>query len=122
MKPIPPTLRPKKRYIAFKVFSSGDINKKDVIDAILDEALRLFGEIRTGDFGLWILEFNEEQRTGFLVCNHRCKEEVVTSLTLIGSVRRQKVSFHVLGVSGTIKSLKRKFLKDGYDMSQMKGE
>lgn len=122
MKPIPPTLRPKKRYIAFKVFSSGVVTKKDVIDAILSEAVSLFGEIRTADFGLWILEFNKEQRTGFLVCNHRCKEEVVSSLTLIGSIKRQKVSFQVVGVSGTIKSLKRKFLKDGKDMNQMKGE
>ncbi|MFV2040492.1 MAG: hypothetical protein ACC644_00690 [Candidatus Hydrothermarchaeales archaeon] len=38
---------------------------------------------------------------------------------MIGSVGSSDASFQVLGVSGTIKALKRKFLKDGSNMSAL---
>jgi ribonuclease P/MRP protein subunit POP5 len=122
MKPLPPTLRGKKRYIAFKIFINGRISKKEVIDAILDEGLRFFGELKMSDFGLWVVECDMDKGVGFLVCNHRHKGEVIACLSLIDSVSHKKASFQVLGVSGTIKSLKRKFLNDGSNMSEMKGE
>jgi ribonuclease P/MRP protein subunit POP5 len=122
MKPIPPTLKDKKRYVAFKVHSKEAVSKKQVIDSILKEALGFFGENRVSDFGIWIVDFNDERKDGYLVCNHRFKGDMITTLTLINSIANQRASVHVLGVSGTIKSLKRKFLNDGSNMSELKGE
>jgi ribonuclease P/MRP protein subunit POP5 len=117
MKPVPPTLRAKKRYIAFSVHSEGQVSKKDVTTAILRETVRFYGELMVSDFGLWIMEFDEEKGTGFLVCNRRFQGEMIAGLALIDIVEREKASFHVLGASGTIKALKRKFLNDGSNMS-----
>jgi ribonuclease P/MRP protein subunit POP5 len=122
MKPLPPTLRGKKRYIAFKLFVSGHVSKRELIDVILDEGLKFFGELKMSEFGLWVLEFDVDKGVGFLVCNHRYKGEVIACLSLIDSVSHNNASIQVLGVSGTIKSLKRKFLNDGSNMSEMKGE
>jgi ribonuclease P/MRP protein subunit POP5 len=118
MKPVPPTLKDKKRYIAFRVYGETAITKREVIDAILDETLGFFGENNTSNFGLWVVEFDEEKKEGFLVCNHKYKGEVITALSLIDSVS-QRISIQVLGVSGTIKALKRKFLKDKPKHSQL---
>lgn len=119
MKPVPPTLRMKKRYIAFSVHSERRVSKKDVTNAILRETVRFYGELIVSDFSLWIMEFDEDIGTGFLVCNRRFQGEMIASLALIDTVGREKTSFQVLGTSGTIKALKRKFLKDGSNMSGM---
>ena len=118
MKPVPATLREKKRYIAFKALTEGHLAKGQVIGAILDETLRFFGESRASEFALYVMEFNEKSKTGYLICNHRYKGEIIACLALIHSVAQQRVCFQVLGVSGTIESLKRKFLKGNTDMSQ----
>ncbi len=117
MKPVPPTLRAKKRYIAFKVHSEEQVSKKDVTNAILRETVSFYGELSASDFGLWIMDFDEERGAGFLVCNRQFQGEMIACLTLIDIVGREKASFQVLGASGTIKALKRKFLKDGSNMS-----
>lgn len=122
MKPVPPTLKGKKRYIAFEVLSSGRVSKKQVIEVIMGEALKFFGELKGSEFSPWVVEFDEEKSRGFLVCDHRFKGEMITALTLITSVEAESASIVVLGVSGTVKSLKRKFLKDDTKVSQYKGE
>ncbi len=119
MKPIPPTLRGKKRYIAFKVHSERRVSKKDVTNAILRETVRFYGELLAIDFRLWVIEFDEDMGTGFLVCNRKFLGEMIASLSLIDIVGREKVSFQVLGTSGTIQALKRKFLNDGSNMSDL---
>ncbi|GBE56647.1 MAG TPA: ribonuclease P protein component 2 [Euryarchaeota archaeon] len=116
---IAPTLRPNKRYIAFKVNIEGPIKTQEAVKTILREATGFFGENTASRFGLWLTEFDEEKKQGILSCNRKYKGEAVAALTLIGSVGGSDASFQVLGVSGTIKALKRKFLKDGSNMSAL---
>lgn len=112
MKPTPPTMRDKKRYVAFMVFCDSEITKKEVINAIINSAHNFFGELTMSKFNLWVNDFDEDEKRGFLVCNQKYKSEVITSLTLINNVNGIKTHLNILGVSGTIKALKRKFLND----------
>lgn len=112
MKPVPPTLREKKRYIAFKVYTAHDIDKGDIVRATLDEGLSFFGEKGVSRFAIWVLDYDPSTKKGFLICNLTQKDEVLALLTLIDRVGGRKACFQVLGVSGTIHALKRKFLKD----------
>ncbi len=116
MKPIPPTMRKKRRYIAFRVLCKEKLTKRQVVNAVIEESIGFFGENLTSDFGLWIAEFDEKKQQGFLICNRNYKSEVVVALSLIKGVGEVRVSFQVFGVSGTIKALKRKFLKEDTDM------
>jgi ribonuclease P/MRP protein subunit POP5 len=122
MKSIPKTLKPKKRYIAFKVHSDIEISKKNLIEEITKTTLGFFGERLFSDLGLWIQDYDTKRKKGFLICNLTFKSEIITSLTLVNSIGGEAASIQVLGVSGTIKALKRKFLNDRSDMSQEKGE
>jgi len=116
---IAPTLRPNKRYIAFIVHTDGPLKTREAVDTILGEATAFFGENLSSRFGLWLTEFDEEKKQGILSCNREHKGETIAALTLIGAVGTTPASFQVLGISGTIKALKRKFLKDGSNMSAL---
>jgi ribonuclease P/MRP protein subunit POP5 len=110
MKKLKPSLREKKRYIAFRVESGETYGKDAVVREILSQTLGFFGECTASDFNLWIVDFNKDTQEGFLVCNHKSVGKIKACLGLIGYIGDEKVHLKTLGVSGTIKSLRRKFL------------
>jgi len=89
LKPLPPTLREKKRYLLLK----GD--KKKVEKAILD-FLGVLGYAKAGPL------FISQNNYLILSVAHNMLEEVRTALSLEG--------ISPIGVSGTIAKLKAKFL------------
>ena len=48
LKILPPTLRDKKRYIAFEVIFQGEMTREDIINTLLDASLYLHGAHGTG--------------------------------------------------------------------------
>ncbi|MEE8402168.1 MAG: Rpp14/Pop5 family protein [Candidatus Hydrothermarchaeaceae archaeon] len=113
MKRLPPTLREKKRYVAFKVESDEPITKDEMTRAVWNHALSLLGEIQASSLGLWVLDYNEDAQEGFLVCKNESLWKVKAVLALVGEINGRKAHVCVKGVSGTIKALKRKFLNKG---------
>ncbi len=107
MKPLPTSLRKRKRYIVFDVDSEDDFSKNELSNAIFREALALFGDAGTSDLGITLLEFNGSQ--GVLRCNHNCVESVRAVLASLRSVKRTRTVLHVLGVSGTARAAIEKF-------------
>jgi ribonuclease P/MRP protein subunit POP5 len=112
MKKLKPALREKKRYIAFQVEGERQYSKREVVREIVNQSLSFFGESGASEFNLWVVEFNEALQQGFLVCHNKAVGKLKACLGLIGSIGEEKVHFRVLGVSGTIKSLRRKFLNN----------
>ncbi|MEE9474090.1 MAG: Rpp14/Pop5 family protein [Candidatus Hydrothermarchaeaceae archaeon] len=110
MKRLPPTLREKKRYVAFKVGSDEPIKKEEITRAVWIQALSLLGEIQTSSLGIRVLYYSESAQEGFLVCRNEDLWKVEAVLVLIGEINEKRVHVCVRGVSGTIKALKRKFL------------
>ncbi len=107
-----PSLRQKKRYVAFVVESDERISKKEIIDAILKTVHSFLGINISSELDLWIIEYNEEEQKGFLVVNNKKLGILRACLALISEINGKKVRVRVLGVSGTIKSLRRKFLNN----------
>ena len=66
MKGFPPALRRKKRYIAFEVISDERVEFRELINAILNMALTLFGEFYSTHLGLRLEYF--DGRLGILRC------------------------------------------------------
>jgi ribonuclease P/MRP protein subunit POP5 len=112
MKGLPSSLRPKKRYLAFRVVGDEAVSRDEVVRGIWREALSFLGEARSSELHLWVLNFDEERQEGFLVCGHRSVGEVRAVLTLIGELGGKRVVVKPLGVSGTIRALKRRFLNE----------
>lgn len=113
MKRLAPTLREKKRYVAFEVVSDEPVTKGDVSRTVWFHSLSLLGEVQAGSLGLRVLDYNEATREGFLVCRNEDLWKIKAVLTLIGEISDKRVHVCVKGVSGTIKALKRKFLNKG---------
>lgn len=108
MKILPSSLRSRKRYVAFRVYSDCDIKKGELIKEIWMNTIHFFGENTASDINPWIVHYNNNQ--GFLVCGHKHVGKTKVVMALINNINGKKVHVMVLGVSGTIKALKRKFL------------
>ncbi|AMM54698.1 ribonuclease P protein component 2 [Pyrococcus kukulkanii] len=111
-KTLPPTLRDKYRYIAFQVISEQPFTKGDIKEMIWSTILRVLGEVGTSMAKPWLIKFDEKSQTGILRCDRNYVEHVRFSLALIVEFKGRKVLVRTLGVSGTIRRLKRKFLSE----------
>ncbi|RLF89947.1 ribonuclease P protein component 2 [Thermococci archaeon] len=111
-KTLPPTLKDKHRYIAFQVISEEPLKKGEVREMIWGNILRVLGEVGTSMAKPWLIKFDEESQTGILRCDRNYVEHVRFSLILLTEFKGKKVLVRTLGVSGTIRRLKKKFLSE----------
>jgi len=107
VKGLPPALRKKKRYIAFEVISENFIDGDKLFDVIKKTMISLFGELKF--LGLELKHFDGKR--GILMCYRESLKDVKFGLNLVDSVDDDKIAIRILGVSGTIKSCMRKFLR-----------
>lgn len=103
-----PSLREKKRYIAFKVISEEQIVYSDLEPAILNQLLDFYGEYGFSRLSFWIIKnlYNEQKQVGVIRCNNKSVSQVIACLGLISRLGDTRVIFKILKVSGTIKGLK----------------
>ncbi|MBC7094857.1 ribonuclease P protein component 2 [Thermococcus sp.] len=111
-KTLPPTLRDKNRYIAFQVIGERPFKKEMIKKAIWDVSLKTLGELGTARAKPWFIKFDEKTQTGIVRCDRKYVEEIRFVLTLVTEINGSKAIVRTLGVSGTIKRLKMKFLKE----------
>jgi len=71
--------------------------------------LSLFGEVGSAHAGIWVEYFDGEY--GIVRCNTKSLEMVKVALTLIDEVQGERVLPLILGVSGTIKKCKTKYME-----------
>lgn len=108
---LPSSLREKKRYLVFEIHSPDDHELGDVVDAIWDAALDLFGEKGVAEAEPWVIKdlFDEDAQRGGMKVNKDMAEQMRAALTLITEIDNTSASLHVLGVTGTMDSAERKF-------------
>lgn len=116
LKILPPHLRNKKRYLAFEVISEKPLNREEVISLIWGAAGALYGSCGVSRFDLWVVKIwpcksNQNQVKGILRCSREEVSAVRSIFPLINRFKGKRVVFHTLGISGTIKSAKSKFIK-----------
>ena len=111
LKPIPPTQRERNRYIVFEIVSKGKFDRKTVVRNIWKSVLNFIGEAGAARTSLWAMDWNEEKKVGILKVNHRSVGDVRASAALMREINNLPVIFQVLGVSGTLKKARSKYLK-----------
>jgi RNase P/RNase MRP subunit POP5 len=97
-------MRKKRRYIAFE--SMGEASVTDIIRAI--NSLRAGRPMLGQSVGLVL--YDESSKKGLLRCDHSQVGEIKALISGEEKVGTETMSLKVLGVSGTIKAAKRKFL------------
>ncbi|MGC8993298.1 MAG: Rpp14/Pop5 family protein [Candidatus Aenigmatarchaeota archaeon] len=106
-----PSLRERKRYILFKVFSEEPISYTFLKEAINTEMLKFYGEIGLSKMSLKFLDerWDEKGQIGIIQCNNLSVPNVIAALGLIQRIGESRINIKVLKVSGTIKSLLKGF-------------
>jgi len=113
-KPLPPSLRGRRRYIAYQVLSEDKFILQDLINSIWHSLLNLLGELGASQADIWIVKdtWDEKKQIGIIRCSHDNVEQVRTSLALIERIGDVRVIVKVLGISGSIKATKMKFFTE----------
>jgi ribonuclease P/MRP protein subunit POP5 len=114
---LPTHLRNKKRYLAFEVLSEKPLDREDVISLIWGAAGGLYGSCGVSRFDLWVIKVwtcsssKQNWVKGILRCSRDEVDTVRSIFPLINWFKGKRVVFHTLGISGTIKSAKSKYIK-----------
>ncbi len=111
-KSLPISLREKQRYLAFQIISKKEFDLGSVVNSIWWTILQLYGEYGTSKFFLWVPSnlYDQQNKKGIMRCGHMHVEDVRAALASIRQINDEPVIIKTLGVTGTIRSAKRKFL------------
>lgn len=110
MKRLLPSLRAKKRYLAFELISEEPASRNDIVREVISCASSLLGDITTSDCDIKVLGF--EDGKGILQCSHTRVKETRAALATLTRIHGKRATLHVLGASGTVKRATEKFLQD----------
>ena len=114
LKPILPSLREKKRYLAFEVISKEGVNNAEAVsNAIWDCSLQFLGKLGTAKAGIMVLEnkWNPELQRGIIKVGHKHADALKAALLFAGKIDGKDVIFRSLGVSGILKKAENNYLK-----------
>ena len=100
-----PSLREKKRYLAFEIISDGAVSRRDFVDEIDRSASSLLGDIGSSECGLKMLSF--DRGVGIIKCVRTKTEHTRAVLATVNRVRGVRVAVHVIGSSGSVKGAGR---------------
>ncbi len=104
-----PTLREKKRYLAFEVISEKTINRQELVRAILNSMISIYGDKGAGEINPSLMSF--DGKYGILRCEREKRVETRSGLACINNIHGIRVSIFVRGISGTIKGATEKFIQ-----------
>ncbi|MBL7054584.1 hypothetical protein ISS05_02410 [Candidatus Woesearchaeota archaeon] len=114
IKPISPSLREKKRYLAFEVVSKQKIEGfKGVSESIMNSGLMFLGQLGMAKAGAIILKdkWNQEMQRGIIRVNHKQVDNLKAALAFVEKIDDKKVIVQSVGVSGILKKAEDRYLK-----------
>ncbi len=104
-----PTLREKKRYIAFEVISERAVTRHEMWEEISGSVCSLFGDRGASEINAGLLSFDGQH--GLLRCERERTTEARAALACIYNARNGRISIAVLGISGTVRGAMEKFIQ-----------
>ncbi|MBU0535865.1 MAG: ribonuclease P [Nanoarchaeota archaeon] len=105
-KPLLPSLRQKKRYLAFEIISDSKIDDfSAVLGQIMDSSVTLMGELEAAKAGITVMHdrWDNQSQKGIIKVGTKHLKHLSASLAMITSIQGKKVTARSLGVSGTLK-------------------
>ena len=133
LKILPPTLRIDNHYLTIDIKSEAKLDKSELVAAVWYACIRLYGEMETSAFNLWLMRFynindntemsnNHNQKPqnnndlpyyhfkAVLRCQAGYEDKVRGSLALLHHYNHKKIAITTIGISGTIASSIEKFI------------
>ena len=105
LKPLMPSLREKKRYLAFEVISDGKVHADAVENSVFSAVKDLTGSLGMARAGLLFLrdKWNEEKQRGLIRVSHKSVDELRSSLAFIKDIENKEVIVRSIGLSGVLR-------------------
>ena len=114
LKPLLPTLREKKRYLAFEVLSKDKIADFDTVsNAILHASAEFLGQLGVSKAGLLVLsdKWDKNSQRGIVRVSHNHVDNLKAALTMIGKINDNDAIVKSVGVSGILNKAEKRYLK-----------
>lgn len=108
MKPYPPTLKEKKRYILFEIESERKFGKEEAKAAVLSVLSENLGSMGLADAEIAFIDFDEKTQKGILRCTAKKLEQTRAALTLLSEINLYKAFLIIRTVTGSIKKANSK--------------
>ena len=105
LKPLLPSLKEKKRYIAFEVLSDNEINQEEAYKAIENNSKDYLGSLGLSKASFLPLNIWKNNR-GIIKVAHKEADNMKASLTLIKNINQKNVVIRSIGVSGVLNKAK----------------
>ena len=101
MKPYPPTMRERRRYVSFKIHTKDPVTSREAGNSISSVVMGLLGESGYAEANFSIIELEEGR--GIARTAHTKLEEAVFAITLVTELGKAPGWVEVTGISGTLK-------------------
>ncbi len=111
MKALVPSLRERKRYVAFEVISRHNPAKEDAMKALYESAAQAFGELGTAKMAMKFISDKWSGSKGIVRINKDSVNQMKAVFCLVDNVKGNPVIIRSLGVSGTLKKAGRNYLQ-----------
>ena len=98
----------RRRYVAVKVESEKPFNKDAFYDAVWANVLRLFGEYNASRTELALIEYDPQMKQAILRCSLDALDLLKASMVAITEIKGERSVAHIVLVSGTLKSLRKR--------------
>ena len=108
-----PSLREKKRYLAYEVISGHKFNDAmEISKAIFESAKEFLGTLGMARAGIIILndKFNPEMQRGLLRVSNKHVDELRASLVFVKNISGKEAIVKSVGASGILKKAQQKYL------------
>lgn len=105
LKPLLPSLREKKRYIAYEIISEHKLNlSADMVEkSILESSLDYMGDYGMSKAGVMVMKNKYRKQKGIIRVANKSADNLRASLALITHVNNTKVIVRSVGMSGILK-------------------
>lgn len=114
MKPFPPILRERRRYVVFKINSSLKFTKREIEKALTDVVFRTIGLFGAVDSSYWLVKFYEDKQVGVIRVTNEFKDVLFACLAFLEEVNNHKVILKLIKTTGTIKKAEEIIKKLNY--------
>lgn len=108
LKPILPSLREKKRYLAFEILSKSKIKSFSRVSNAVWQGMLSFNGIKgAAQAGMWLLpeRYNESLQRGIIRVGHKHVDALKASMVMTQEIDNIPVIARSLGVSGSLKKI-----------------
>ncbi|MBE0512272.1 hypothetical protein IBX38_04400 [Candidatus Bathyarchaeota archaeon] len=102
--------RMRRRYLALRVVSEQRVTERAVMGAVWNAVLELFGEYGASQTNVSLIEYDPQRNYAVVRCSHTALERARASVASITEIDGKPAVIRVIGVSGTLKALRKKAL------------